>query len=150
MVVACSSGYSVSISGDRMIVGARYEENLEGAAYSFERVEGVWSQTGLLKASNKGGSDIFGGSVAVSGSTYVVGAIGEDSNATGVNGANNNLSSGSGAAYVYENPLPTNLCKRLIALGWLVGTEANCCPNNGRPGPNSAGSCVVAYPASAY
>src|SRR6266571_2654964 len=46
--------------------------------------------------------DFFGVSVAVSGNTMVIGAYGEDSNATGVNGnQNDNSASGSGAAYVF-------------------------------------------------
>ena len=57
-----------------------------GAAYVFVRNGTVWSQQAYLKASNTGSDDIFGGRVAVSGNTVVVGASGEDSHATGVNG----------------------------------------------------------------
>ena len=46
--------------------------------------------------------DLLGYSVAVSGETVVVGAYGEDSNATGVNGdQTDNSSFNSGAAYVF-------------------------------------------------
>jgi hypothetical protein len=64
-----------------------------------------WSQQAYLKASNTGAEDEFGfgNSVAVSGGTVVVGAIGEDSNATGVNGnQSNNSSPSSGAVYVFS------------------------------------------------
>jgi hypothetical protein len=58
-----------------------------------------------IKASNTGPGDQFGYSVSLSadGATLAVGAYAEDSNATGVNGAqvNNNVSS-SGAVYVYD------------------------------------------------
>ena len=58
-----------------------------GAAYVFVRDgASVWSQQAYLKASNTDADDYFGYSVAVSGDTVVVGASGEDSNATGVNG----------------------------------------------------------------
>ena len=57
-----------------------------GAAYVFVRSGTNWTQQAYLKASNTGADDYFGWSVAVSGDTVVVGALGEDSNATGVNG----------------------------------------------------------------
>ena len=55
-----------------------------------------------MKASNTGEEDLFGRSIGVSGDTLIVGAQGESSNATGVNGNQNNDSAiGSGAAYIY-------------------------------------------------
>jgi hypothetical protein len=73
-----------------------------GAAYVFVRNGTTWSQQAYLKASNTAAGDLFGHSVSVYGDTVVVGARGEDSNATGVNGdQSNNLASGSGAAYVF-------------------------------------------------
>ena len=63
------------------------------------------AQQAYLKASNTEASDFFGSSVAVSSDTVVVGAEGEDSNATGVNG--NQLDNSellSGAAYVFVRP----------------------------------------------
>ena len=110
-------GRSVAISGDRIVVGAWLEDSsatgvngdqsnnsasASGAAYIFERSNGVWSQRAYLKASNTGQIDSFGESVAVSGDTVVVGAYRESSNSTGVNGPqNNNNAVNSGAAYVF-------------------------------------------------
>jgi hypothetical protein len=55
-----------------------------------------------IKASNTEANDLFGNSVAVSGNTIVIGAPMESSNATGINGdQNNNLASQSGAVYVF-------------------------------------------------
>lgn len=110
-------GNSVAVSGDTVVVGA-YEEDggatgvngnqagndatNAGAVYVFVRVGGVWSQQAYLKASNTSPGDQFGHSVAISGDTVVVGAIAEDSNATGVNGDQaNNSALTSGAAYVF-------------------------------------------------
>jgi len=109
-------GYSVAVSGDTVVVGAYHEDGgatgvnpapvgyaLDaGAAYVFVRSGTSWSQEAYLKASNTDTGDEFGRSVAVSGDTVVVGAWGEDSWATGVNGdqtINSMLS--SGAAYVF-------------------------------------------------
>ncbi len=110
-------GVSVAVSGDTIVVGAPYEDSnatgvdgnqaddsadQAGAAYVFTRSGTTWSQQAYLKASNSGAVDRFGYSVAVSGDTIVVGAYGEDSNATGVDGTQvDNSASFSGAAYVF-------------------------------------------------
>ncbi|MCB9853071.1 MAG: hypothetical protein H6819_08245 [Phycisphaerales bacterium] len=112
-------GKSVSVSGDTVVVGAPIEQSNAtgvdgnqvdnsfflgaGAAYVFVRDGmGNWSQQAYLKASNTNEQDQFGRSVAISGDTVLVSAIGEDSNATGVNGDQANNSAGfSGAAYVF-------------------------------------------------
>jgi hypothetical protein len=110
-------GYSVAVSGDTVAVGAFGEKSnatgvdgdqannsmsFAGAAYVFVRAGSSWSQQAYLKASNTGASDTFGDSVAVSGDTVAVGASGEDSNATGVDGDQaNNDANGAGAAYVF-------------------------------------------------
>jgi FG-GAP repeat protein len=110
-------GISVAISGDTVVVGAPGEGSnatgingdqtnnsapSSGAAYVFVRNGGTWSQQAYLKASNTDTNDEFGYSVAISGDTIIVGALGEDSNATGVNGdQTNNSAPVSGAAYVF-------------------------------------------------
>jgi uncharacterized repeat protein (TIGR02543 family) len=110
-------GRSVAISGDTVVVGATGESSNatgvngnpinnsapgSGAAYVFVRSGTKWTQQAYLKASNAEAGDGFGGSVAVSADTVVVGSLGEDSNATGVNGnQSNNSASESGAAYVF-------------------------------------------------
>ena len=95
-------GASVGVSGDTIVVGGYGENELSGAAHVFVRDGTNWSQQAYLKASNAGPVDVFGASVAISGHTVVVGALGEDSNATGVNGNEaNNSATDSGAAYVF-------------------------------------------------
>ncbi len=108
---------AVSVSGDTVVIGAREEGSnatgvngdqtdnsapAAGAAYVFARNGTTWSQEAYLKASNTDANDGFGSSVAISNDTVVVGAIGEASNATGVNGDQaNNSAIGAGAAYVF-------------------------------------------------
>jgi hypothetical protein len=54
-----------------------------------------------MKASNTGGS--FGGSVAVGGQQVIIGAAGEDSAATGINGDDQDTNApSSGAVFVFE------------------------------------------------
>jgi hypothetical protein len=73
-----------------------------GAAYVFVRAGGAWSQQAYLKASNTGAGDNFGSTVSVDGNTIVVGVQEEASNATGVNGnQNDNSLPKAGAAYVF-------------------------------------------------
>ena len=111
-------GWSVAIDEDTVVVGAPFEpssatgvngdqndirSSAAGAAYVFVRdAANVWSQQAYLKASNTNSGDQFGEGVAISGNTIVVGAPSERSQATGVNG-NQNDNSGffSGAAYVF-------------------------------------------------
>lgn len=110
-------GFSVAISGDTVLVGVRNEDSnatgvngnpadnsltQSGAAYLFVRDAGTWTQQAYLKASNSGGGDEFGYDVAISGDTVVVGAHNERSNATGINGNQNDDSfANAGAAYVF-------------------------------------------------
>ena len=95
-------GQSVAISGDTIVVGARFASFNIGAAYVFVRSGSTWNEQAILSASNADFGDRFGSSVAVSGDTIVVGASFEDSAATGVNGIqSNNNRPDSGAAYVF-------------------------------------------------
>ena len=81
----------MAVSGDTVVVGAPSESSnatgingdqsdnsaaRAGAAYVFVRNGATWSQQAYLKASNTDAADIFGRSVAVSGDTVVVGALG--------------------------------------------------------------------------
>src|SRR5262245_12440628 len=73
-----------------------------GAVYVFVRNGTSWTQQAYLKASNTDANDFFGAFVGISGDTIVVGANGEGSDATGVNGnQDNNNAPQSGAAYIF-------------------------------------------------
>jgi len=88
-----------------------------GAVYVFTRSGGRWTQHAYLKASNTGeksegevlvgggDGDQFGFSLALSadGNTIAVGAVGEDSTATGINGNQaDNTAVSAGAVYVFR------------------------------------------------
>jgi hypothetical protein len=87
--------------------GAVAGGNVTNVAVTCSSSDFTWVQDAYLKAANAEASDVFGSSVAISGSTIVVGAYLEDSNqttitnndgsASGVNGATD-----SGAAYVFR------------------------------------------------
>ncbi len=125
---ATTSARSVAISGDTIVVGAFGEDSnatgvngnqadnstrFAGAAYVFVRSAGVWTQQAYLKSSNTAWTgllgDQFGGSVAASGGTVVIGATEEDSAAVGVGGDDaDNSATEAGAAYVFAALGPTN------------------------------------------
>lgn len=111
-------GIAVAIRGDVVAVGAVLEDSDatgvngdqsndsasdSGAVYAFARTDGNWTQRAYLKASNTGTQDQLGFSLAVSDTTVIVGAFGEDSAAVGANGdQSSNAASESGAAYTYD------------------------------------------------
>ena len=80
-------GWSVAISGSTVVVGAPNKNSNTGAAYVFVRSGTAWSQQGKLTAADAAVNDLLGWSVAISGSTAVVGAPGR--------------SGSTGAAYAY-------------------------------------------------
>ena len=110
-------GHSVAVHGDTLVVGADREHSVStgvngdqnsngfpfaGAAYVFRRSGTTWVQEAYLKASNANSGDRFGTSVGVFGDTVVIGAPGETSNTTVINGDQNiNITTGAGAAYVF-------------------------------------------------
>ena len=83
-------GWSVAADNGEALVGA-YKNAGQGAAYVFTGGGSVWSQTAALVANDGAADDWFGYSVALSGSTAVVGAF-EKSGPLG-----------PGAAYVFTN-----------------------------------------------
>jgi len=103
-LVVGASGESSSATG---IGGHQYNDDapFSGAVYVFVRnAAGAWSQQAYVKASNAEEYDGFGGALALSadGAILAVGADGESSDASGVDGdQTNNLSVSSGAVYVF-------------------------------------------------
>jgi hypothetical protein len=110
-------GSAVAIADHTIVVGAPGEGSSltgvnnpfdnnsaygSGAAYVFVRADDSWPQQSYLKPGRVSAGDGFGNSVGISGDRIVVGAIGEDSGASVVNGdAQREDASGSGAAYAF-------------------------------------------------
>jgi FG-GAP repeat len=156
-------GSSVVLSrdGNTMAVAAYYESSNAtgingnqadrsipeaGAVYIFTRAGTTWSQQAYIKPSNTGQAavgdgfaegDQFGYSLALSadGNTLAVGAIGEDSNATGINGdQSDNSANQSGAAYVFTRAgttwsqqayIKSSMTRPNVLFGYSIGLSAN-------------------------
>jgi hypothetical protein len=111
-------GAAVAISGGIAIVGAWGDDDngsASGSAYLFDTTSGA--QIAKLTASDGAMIDLFGFAVAISGTTAIVGAYGDDDNGTE-----------SGSAYIYSSPaaatvpLPAGvwlLLSGALALGWV-------------------------------
>lgn len=90
-------GYSVGISGDRVIAGAPFDDpsavSNAGSAYVYIADSGGWDQEQKLNASDATAGDRFGYSVAISGNVAVIGAP-EDDHSSVTN---------AGAVYIFRN-----------------------------------------------
>ncbi len=117
-------GYSISISGDTLAVGAGAEDSNQttitngdnassdnsnagsGAVYVYKRTGTTWVQEAYIKAANNDAGDGFGYSISLLGDTLVVGAADETSNentiTNGTTASSNNSNARSGAVYVYK------------------------------------------------
>ncbi len=86
-------GISISISGNTVVVGAYEDDDAgtgSGSAYVFRRKEMNWVEEEKLNASDGGTGQSFGGAVATTGNTVLVGSTGAFDN--GVN---------TGAGYIF-------------------------------------------------
>lgn len=98
------SSLAVADEGNILAVAAKGTD-AGGSVYVFKRADSAWSQQAIVEASNAEVGDWFGESVSLSndGNTMAVGAFLESSNATGINGdENDNSASGSAAVYVFS------------------------------------------------
>ncbi len=103
-------GRSVAISGTTAVVGAPAEDHGRGAAYVFDTKEGT--QLGKLVAndrSKEGGA--FGASVAISGTTVIVGAVSQDDY--------------RGAAYLFESASGKQITKLTAGYTAPIGFFGN-------------------------
>lgn len=100
-------GYSVSISGDHIVVGAYLEDedasggntlSNAGSAYIFERDgSGTWNEVQKIVASDRFVDDYFGHSANISGNQILVGVSHDDEDAQGENSLTD-----AGSAYIFE------------------------------------------------
>ncbi len=88
-------GNAVDMDGNRAVVGSMFgdsgAEERTGAAYVFERIDGVWTETATLYPSDVEEYDYFGASVSLNGDRILVGSERDDERGED-----------AGAAYVFD------------------------------------------------
>lgn len=107
---AFGSSVALTANGATLAVGATAANRGPGAAYVFTRSGTTWIQDTVLTAPKTGPSTGLGASVglSVSGATLAVGANGESSKTTGIDGEEGNaLAPGSGAVYTFTRDAAT-------------------------------------------
>ncbi|MEO5720964.1 MAG: FG-GAP repeat protein [Chthoniobacterales bacterium] len=134
-------GFSVAVQGDNVIVGAHFETLGtffgDGAAYVFVRNGNTWSQQQKLIAADAISNAEFGGSVAISGETVMIGAPFDRSS--------------RGAAYIFVRSGTTwseqqKLTASNAATGNLFGFGVAINGNTALAGaPNSSGTAGSTY-----
>jgi hypothetical protein len=114
--VGAQHGNAIAISGDTMVVGARFDSTTAsqaGAAFVYVLNGGTWTQQAMLLANDGAVADKFGYSVAISGDTIVVGSYNDDAP----------LSNG-GSAYVFVRSGTTwTFQQKLAAAGGTADDE---------------------------
>lgn len=131
-------GSSVEVSGNQAVIGAVWQSHdspganhllYAGASYIFNRgMNGVWSETQKLVASDREMMALFGSSVSIDSNQILIGAHGEKKDSLGGNALNN-----SGAAYIFRQTSPGNWIQQQkivawnrssnIEFGWAVSIE---------------------------
>ena len=100
--------YIPNVTNPQYLVGTCHTTSSCGASFRHNSVSltnaQLNSMIGRLQANNTGSGDEFGWSVSLSGdgNTLAVGAFGEGSSSTGVNGAQNDSADDSGAVYLFR------------------------------------------------
>jgi hypothetical protein len=96
-------GWSVALLDDTLVVGVPGQDSNTGAGYLFSRSSGTWSPLAYFTAAIPRSNDGFGWSLALTDDMLAVGAPGEDSGATGIDGNQNDISMvNAGAVYTYQ------------------------------------------------
>ena len=105
-------GWSIAFAGHTAVIGAPSQANTPGAAYVFTQTATGLPQQAILRAPHPQGSDLFGRTVALSGTTALIGAPG--------------VAGFTGAAYVFVH----------TASGWA--RQATLTAADGQPGESLA------------
>lgn len=92
------------MSEDRIVIGDLRANNNIGTATVYKRENDIWRLEVVLRVNDREKGDSLGTAVSIYENTIAVGALFEDSAATGVDGdATNNDADASGAVYIFTN-----------------------------------------------
>jgi hypothetical protein len=114
-------GYSVSIYGDTVLVGAFHDNDngvASGSAYVFIHTGSTWTQQAKLLPSDGVANDWFGVSVSLYGDTALVGAHGDDDNGDSAGSAY--IFTRNGTTWTQQAKLLADDGAPLDCFGWAV------------------------------
>ena len=115
-------GRAVALEGDTAFVGTE-DFASQGSAYVFARSAGVWTEEQVLTGATGGNGDLFGRSVAVSGDTALIGAVGDVDNGDFSGSAY--VFVRSGAAWTEEAKLAASDAARTQYFGYSVALDGD-------------------------
>ncbi len=116
-------GWSVSLSGDTVLVGAPFEGKWSGSAYVFTRSGATWSQQAKLTASDAVAYDQFGISLSLSGDTVLIGAYKDDDG--GESSGSAYVFTRSGAIWTEQQKLTASDAAADDYFGWSVSMDGD-------------------------
>jgi predicted amidohydrolase len=121
-------GWSVSISGQTAVIGARYDDHAggtnAGSAYVFVRSGSVWKKQAKLTASDAAAGDEFGIAVSISGDTAVIGAF-RDDDAGGYDAGSAYVFARSGGVWTQQAKLTASDAAAYDYFGWSVSISGD-------------------------
>ena len=144
-------GYGVALSGNTAVVGAtKVDHDVHGvdvgAAYVFTRSGNNWEKQAKLSANDGKEKDEFGGQVAVSEDTIIVGVIRDDDSIRGVDSGSAYVFTRSGNTWEQQTKLIANDASEGDSLGWSIGLSGDTAvigaPKDDDKGENSGSAYV--------
>ncbi|MDA8962781.1 thrombospondin type 3 repeat-containing protein [Pseudomonadales bacterium] len=84
-------GGDIAATEDTLVIGARNDENRNGSAYVFSKINGMWVEQQKLVASDGAAVDQFGRNIAIDGDFIVISSMLDDDHGDA-----------SGSVYIYE------------------------------------------------
>jgi hypothetical protein len=135
-------GSSLTLNGSTAVVGAPSKSTSTGAVYVFTGSGSTWTQRTVLTAADGAAHDQFGFSVALSGSTALIGAPGKSSNARAAY-----VFTGSGGTWNQRTELTASDAATGDLFGWAVA-RYGATAVVGAGGKNSGTGAVYLYSGS--
>ena len=144
-------GYGVALSDNTAVVGAtKVDHNINGvdvgAAYVYTRSGNNWVQEAKLLANDGKANDEFGGQVAISGETIIIGVIRDDDDINGVDSGSAYVFTRSGKTWVQSTKLIANDASKGDSFGWSIGISDDTvvigAPRDDELGENSGSAYV--------
>ncbi len=123
-------GYNVALSESTAVIGAfkadhKVQGKDVGAAYVFTRSQNTWRQQAKLTPLDGKAEDTFGGKVAISGDTIIVGAMRTDDAVKGENTGSAYIFSRTGSKWYQQAKLTAKDAAQGDSFGWSIAVSGD-------------------------